>query len=318
MCSCRRTVSDGDRADFRCRRTDARRGKSERLFALLREENLPNLTRSAQLLRIDKHFEDLVLPDEPLRQVRRLCSFAAVRTAVWNEWGFERKVPYGRGITSLFYGASGTGKTLAAGIVANELGLPLYRVDLSQMISKYIGETQKNIGQIFDDAGNADCVLFFDEADALFARRSDAGDAQDRYANAETAYLLQRTEQYNGIILMATNLLQNFDEAFRRRIGFMIYFPLPDEGMRERLWQGIFPEDAPTVSLDYSLLARELSLSGAGIRNCAVNAAYLAASHDRKIDMKCVVEAARWEYQKQGTPFPTGLGGLYPAERSLL
>ena len=290
----------------------------EALFQVLREENAPALSQSAQLLSTNKRMEDLVLPEESLKQVRRLCDFARVRDTVWREWDFADKVPYGRGIAALFYGASGTGKTLAASIVANELGLELYRVDLSQLISKYIGETQKNIGQVFDGAANADCILFFDEADALFSRRSDASDAQDRYANAETAYLLQRTEQYDGIILMATNLLQNFDEAFRRRIGFMIHFPLPDAALREQLWRGIFPGKAPLEELDYGLLARELELSGAGIRSCAVSAASLAAAQQEKITMGCIVEAARMEYQKQGKPFPAHLAAAYPAGRRSL
>lgn len=194
-----------------------------------------------------------MLPPEQKRQLESLCAFARGRETVWKRWGFARTIPGGQGLTALFYGASGTGKTLAASVVANELGLPLYRVDLSQLISKYIGETQKNIGRIFDAAESADCILFFDEADALFSRRTEAADAQDRYANAEIAYLLQRTEQYDGIILLATNLLQNFDEAFRRRIGFMIRFPTPDEAMREALWRGIFPEEAPLSDIDYPL-----------------------------------------------------------------
>ncbi|MEG2500577.1 MAG: ATP-binding protein [Oscillospiraceae bacterium] len=290
-------------------------GKEQSLTSLLREENLLSLLHSAELLQIDKHMEDLVLPYEPKQQLCRLCDFVKVRSTVWKLWGFEGKIPYGRGTTALFYGASGTGKTLAAGIVANELGMPLYRVDLSQLISKYIGETQKNIGQIFDNAKNMDCILFFDEADALFASRGENSDAQDRYANAETAYLLQRTEQYDGIILLATNLLQNFDEAFRRRIDFMIHFPLPDAAMREQLWQGIFPKQAPTEQLDFTLLAQQLELSGAGIRNCALTAAYLAASQNRAIDMHSVVTAAQGEYQKTGKAFPTSLTVYIPPER---
>lgn len=287
-------------------------GGNTEIFPYLWQENLPALSRNAELLRIEKPLEELVLAEEAMEQVRRLCEFAKVRDTVWNEWGFGEKIPYGRGLTALFYGASGTGKTLAAGMVANELGLPLYRVDLSQLISKYIGETQKNISRIFDDAKNSDCILFFDEADALFARRGEASDAQDRYANAETAYLLQRTEQHEGIILMATNLLQNFDEAFRRRIDFMIHFSLPDVAMRERLWRGIFPENAPLDGIDFSALAENLELSGAGIRNCALGAAQLAAAQRGRIDMPRILEAARREYHKMGKPFPTRLSILFP------
>ncbi|MEG0616407.1 MAG: ATP-binding protein [Oscillospiraceae bacterium] len=290
-------------------------GKEQSLTGMLREENLLSLLHTAELLQTNKYMKDLVLPCEAKQQLERLCAFVRVRSTVWKQWGFDSKIPYGRGTTALFYGASGTGKTLAAGIVANELGMPLYRVDLSQLISKYIGETQKNIGQIFDNAKNMDCILFFDEADALFASRGENSDAQDRYANAETAYLLQRTEQYDGIILLATNLLQNFDEAFRRRIDCMIHFPLPDKAMREQLWQSIFPKEAPTKQLDFALLAQQLELSGAGIRNCALTAAYLAASQHTAIDMRSVVIAAQGEYQKLGKAFPTSLMAYIPPER---
>ncbi|MFR9189906.1 MAG: ATP-binding protein [Anaerotruncus massiliensis (ex Togo et al. 2019)] len=235
------------------RRPRAGRGPAE----ALRRENGQALNQSAQRIQNRKRMEDLVLPPEQKRQLESLCAFARGRETVWKRWG-SRHDPRRSGADRPLLRRGGTGKTLAASVVADELGLPLYRVDLSQLISKYIGETQKNIGRIFDAAENADCILFFDEADALFSRRTEAADAQDRYANAEIAYLLQRTEQYDGIILLATNLLQNFDEAFRQRIGFMIRFPTPDEAMREALWRGIFPE-APLYDIDYPLLARSWS-----------------------------------------------------------
>lgn len=151
------------------------------------------------------------------------------------EWGFGNKFSYGNGMSVLFYGAPGTSKTMAAQVMANRLGLPLLRVDLSQVTSKYIGETQKNIGKIFNEADKCECILLFDEADAIFAKRSDVSDAQDKYSNAETAYLLQRIEQYAGVSILATNLLQNFDDAFRRRISYMVHFPMPDEKLRFEL-----------------------------------------------------------------------------------
>ncbi len=281
----------------------------------LRSSNSRKFAGNAALFRTNKTMEDLILPPAQKRQILDICAFAKARYKVFRDWGFEKKIPYGRGISALFYGASGTGKTLAASVIANELGLRLYRVDLSQVISKYIGETQKNIGKIFDSAQNSGCILFFDEADALFSKRSDAGDSQDKYSNAEIAYLLQRTDQFDGVILMATNLFQNFDEAFRRRIGYMIYFPVPDERMRRLLWEHIFPEEAPKEELDYALLADHLELTGAGIRNAAVNAAYLAASQERTISMADVVEAARLEYTKQGKAFPQKLGMMFSSER---
>jgi SpoVK/Ycf46/Vps4 family AAA+-type ATPase len=173
-------------------------------------------------------------------------------------------------------------------------------VDLSQLISKYIGETQKNIGKVFDDAWQSGGILFFDEADALFSRRGDTSDSQDKYANAEVAYLLQRTEEHGGLCILATNLLQNFDEAFRRRISYMVHFPLPDTAQRKMIWERIFPKEAKTETLDTEFLARELELSGASIKNCAVHAAYLAASEGKAISMGMILDGAREEYAKQG------------------
>lgn len=290
------------------------RDMSEAFLAALREENSAALRAGAQKLVTGYRFEDLVVSPATQRQLREICAFARARATVYGEWGFGRKSASGRGVTALFYGASGTGKTMAAGVVANELGLDLYRVDLSQLISKYIGETQKNIGRIFDAARRGDCVLFFDEADALFARRTDAADAQDRYSNAEIAYLLQRTEQYDGIILLATNLLQNFDEAFRRRIGFMVHFTMPDQAQRLQLWQAAFPPQTPVEELDCDLLAEHLELSGAGIRSCAVQAACLAAAENGPVTMDRVLRAARREYAKEGKAFPPRLDVMYPQE----
>jgi len=302
----------------RCAAEDLLNGEvtAEERLAVLREVNSLSFAGSAELLETNKRLSDLVLPPVQQRQIEDICDFARARYKVFEDWGFAGKVPYGRGISALFYGASGTGKTLAASVIANELGLRLYRADISQLISKYVGETQKNIGRIFDSAQNSGCILFFDEADALFARRSDSGDSQDKYSNAEIAYLLQRTEQYDGIILMATNLLQNFDDAFRRRIGYIVYFPLPDETQRLRMWEGIFPDAAPKGDLDLGLLAASLELTGAGIRNTAVNAAYMAAAADEKITMAHIAEAARLEYGKQGKAFPQKLGMMFPSGRS--
>lgn len=304
-----------------CGRAQARRrcGQTDAAVFLqaLREENRTALRAGAQKLATGYRLADLVVAPAAERQLREICAFARVRTTVYRDWGFGAKSGAGRGLTALFYGASGTGKTMAAGVVANELGLDLYRVDLSQLISKYIGETQKNIGRIFDAAQRGDCVLFFDEADALFARRTDAADAQDRYANAEIAYLLQRTEQYDGIILMATNLLQNFDPAFRRRIDFLVHFTLPDEAQRLRLWQAAFPPQTPVESLDWELLAAQLELSGAGIRACAVHAASLAAAENAPVTMERLLRAARREYEKEGKAFPPRLDAMDPQERRI-
>ncbi|MBS6397845.1 MAG: ATP-binding protein [Clostridiales bacterium] len=228
------------------------------------------------------------------------------------QWGFSEKFSYGNGISILFYGAPGTGKTMAAQVLANALGMPLYRVDLSQLISKYIGETQKNIGRIFDEADKCDCILLFDEADAIFTKRSDVSDAQDRYSNAETAYLLQRIEQYAGVSILATNLLQNFDDAFRRRISYMVHFPMPDAGLRREMWESIFPARTPvSPEVDPLMLAQAFELSGASIKNAALHGALMAGAEGSQVRMAHILSGIRNEYGKQGKSFS-------PSQKELL
>ncbi len=243
---------------------------------------------------------DLILPNELTEQLKELCAFIKARDTVFRQWGFNEKIPWGRGISALFYGAPGTGKTMAAAALARETGLNLNRVDLSQIISKYIGETQKNMAKLFTQAEKSGDILFFDEADALFSKRTETADAQDKYSNAETAYLLQRMERHDGVCILATNLLQNLDEAFRRRIGYMLHFPMPDESLREKIWRGIFPANAPVGQLDYKLLAKHFELSGAAIKNTALHAAYLAAANGCEITMDYILRGAKNEYHKQG------------------
>ncbi len=286
-------------------------GDETAILQIIKDSCTANLGDNANKTVTNKRLCDVVLPASQHRQLNEICSFIKNKKTVYEQWNFNEKIPYGRGITMLFYGSSGTGKTLAATAMANELSLDLYRVDLSRLISKYIGETQKNIGKIFDDAQNSDCILFFDEADALFSKRSDGQDSQDKHSNAEIAYLLQRTEHYDGAIILATNLLQNFDEAFRRRIDYMIHFPLPDESLRQKLWEDIFPKEAPTEDINTGLLAKHIELSGAGIRNCAVNAALIAASEGSTITMARVIRAAEAEYQKQNKQFPVQVAAMY-------
>lgn len=287
---------------------------AQQLKAAIRAENATALSQNATLLMTNKTLEEVILPASQMAQLVAIRECVKNKEQVYRTWGFADKIAYGTGIAALFYGASGTGKTLAANALANELGLSLYRVDLSQLTSKYVGETQKNIGKIFDEAQNGDCVLFFDEADALFSRRTEGGDAQDKHVNAEIAYLLQRTESYDGVMILATNLLQNFDEAFRRRLHYMVHFPLPNLALRQTMWERIFPTKAPVQDVDFAFLASELEVSGAGIRNIALSAAYMAASAQRPIDMACCVQAARREYEKQGKAFPHRLDSIYPPE----
>ena len=246
-------------------------------------------------------WDELVLPPATRAQLEDLCNEARHHHRVLGDWGFESKLPLGRGLSVLFSGPPGTGKTLAAQVIASELGLDLYRVDLSQVVSKYIGETEKNLGQVFDDAEATHAVLFFDEADALFGKRSEVKDAHDRYANVEVGYLLQRMEDLDGTAILSTNFKQNLDDAFARRMRFVIEFPFPDEEQRRRLWQIIFPGRAPlSAELDFDYLAREVRLSGGHIRNIGLASAFYAAHEGGSIRMEHLLRATRREYQKLG------------------
>ncbi len=277
-------------------------------------ELIPSSGTRLQLLPATRTFAELKLPGAQYQKLQQICRMISAKEQVLEQWGFGQKFSYGNGISILFYGAPGTGKTMAAQVMANELGMPLYRVDLSQLISKYIGETQKNIGRIFEEADKCDCILLFDEADAIFTKRSDVSDAQDRYSNAETAYLLQRIEQYSGVSILATNLLQNFDDAFRRRISYMVHFPMPDAALRKELWESIFPKDTPIAGeVDALMLAQAFELSGASIKNAALHGALLAASEGVPVGMKHLLGGIENEYGKQGKNFSTSQRELLEA-----
>ncbi len=221
----------------------------------------------------------------------------AGRQKVYEEWGFGKKLSKGKGINALFSGPSGTGKTMAAEVLANHLKLDLYRVDLAGVVSKYIGETEKNLRKVFDAAEESGAILFFDEADALFGKRSEVKDSHDRYANIEVNYLLQRMEDYRGLAILATNKKSALDQAFLRRLRFLVDLPFPDIRNRKMIWQKVFPEEASVDEMEYDLLAR-MEISGGNIRNIALNAAFLAASESSPIGMSHVVPAARREYSK--------------------
>jgi SpoVK/Ycf46/Vps4 family AAA+-type ATPase len=236
----------------------------------------PRLGELAQHIPTVATWDDLVLPDKELQVLQTLAAQVRQRATVYEHWGFAAKSQRGLGISALFAGASGTGKTLAAEVIAQELHLDLYRIDLSATISKYIGETEKNLRQIFDAAETGGAVLLFDEADALFGKRSEVSDARDRYANMEVAYLLQRVEAYRGLAILTTNLKDSIDQAFLRRIRFIVSFPFPDASQRERIWQRSFPAETPTQNLNYKKLAK-LNVAGGNIHNIALNAAFLAA-----------------------------------------
>jgi len=220
---------------------------------------------------------------------------------VFDSWGFSAKGRRGLGVSALFSGESGTGKTLAAEVLAHELSLDLYRIDLSSIVSKYIGETEKQLKQLFDAAEEGGVLLLFDEADALFGKRSDVNDSHDRYANIEVSYLLQRMEAFQGLAILTTNLRSTMDKAFQRRLRFTVNFPFPDARQREAIWSRIFPASTPTRDLDVRKLS-QLNVAGGNIRNIALNAAFLAAEQKSPVGMEHLLQAAHLEGQKIDRP----------------
>ncbi|ARE41814.1 Cell division protein FtsH [Rhodovulum sp. P5] len=260
------------------------------------------LDRFATAIDCRHDWDDLVLPPRQMRLLRSIVQRARHARTVYDQWGFGEKLAPNRGVTALFSGPSGAGKTLSAGVVARDLGLPLYRVDLSATVSKYIGETEKQLEQIFSAAEAGNACLFFDECDALFGKRSEVSDAHDRYANIETSYLLQRLEIHRGIVFLASNYPQNIDEAFTRRIDLTVEFPMPDAGLRSALWQRLLPP-AAGAEIDADRLGRQFELSGGSIRNCLVTAAFLAAEDGaERIETRHCLMAVAQEYEKTGRP----------------
>jgi ATP-dependent 26S proteasome regulatory subunit len=260
-------------------------------------------------------WDDIVLPDDRLEQLREICNHVKYRERVYGQWGFDRKLSLGKGLSILFAGPSGTGKTMAADIIAGALGLDLYKIDLSIVVSKYIGETEKNLSRIFTEAETSNAILFFDEADALFGKRSEVKDAHDRYANIEIGYLLQRMEEHEGVVILATNFRKNMDEAFVRRLHFTVEFPFPNEEERRRIWEGVWPTDVPRdPGLDLEFLARRFQVAGGNIRNIALAAAFLAADDSGVVGMLHLLRAMQREYQKMGKVVSESEFGLHPAD----
>ncbi|MBW4671340.1 MAG: AAA family ATPase [Cyanomargarita calcarea GSE-NOS-MK-12-04C] len=279
------------------------------LWDACRVQARPRLDELAQRIEPAANWEDLVLPEAQKQILIDVAAHVRQRGKVYETWGFGGKSARGLGISALFAGASGTGKTLAAEVLANTLRLDLYRIDLSSVVSKYIGETEKNLRQVFDAAEQGGVILLFDEADALFGKRSEVKDARDRYANIEVSYLLQRMECYPGLAVLTTNLKSAIDTAFMRRIRFVVQFPFPDAVQRAEIWRQIFPSNTPTQGLDAVQLAR-LSVAGGNIRNIALNAAFLAADTGEAVQMKHLLRAAQSEYAKLEKPLTdTEVGG---------
>ncbi len=270
---------------------------SEDLWSACRAQTGWRMDELAQRIVPCYTWEDIVLPEDVFRQLQEIASQVANRFQVYETWGFGAKLTRGRGISSLFSGPSGTGKTMAAEILAEHLKLDLYRIDLAGVVSKYIGETEKNLKKVFDAAEQSGAILFFDEADALFGKRTEVKDSHDRYANIEVNYLLQRMEDYRGLAILATNRKSILDWAFLRRLRFLVDFPLPHATIRRLIWKKVFPSRAQVDELDYEDLAR-LEIPGGNIRNIALNAAFLAASEGVPIGIAHVMHAARREYVK--------------------
>ena len=259
------------------------------------------LLRLATRVELTFGWDDLVLPAQVGTQLREICSQVRRKEHVYYDWGFASRLGAARGIAVLFAGPSGTGKTMSAGVIARELGLLLYRIDLATVVSKYIGETEKNLARIFEEAEDSNAILFFDEADALFGKRSEVKDAHDRYANLEIAYLLQRMETYSGIAILASNLLSNIDEAFARRMSHIVEFPFPDVALRQQLWRQCLPAEAPlNADVNFAALANQFHVTGGNIRNITLAAAFVASEQGCVIGMDHLIRATARELVKIG------------------
>lgn len=298
----RRTIKDALwNAEMNRKAKSAERIEAKDIKNAVKQQTANELGRCAKLIPAVYTWDSLVLPKEQIYTLTMICNQVKYRNVVGEEWGFYDKTAYGRGVCALFYGAPGTGKTMAVQVIANELGLNLYRIDLSQLISKYIGETEKNISRVFKRAKGMNAILFFDEADSIFAKRLDVKDHMDRSANAQTAHLLQEIENYDGLSILATNLVSNIDDAFKRRIWFMVKFPYPTEEIRLSLWQTILPAKIPCEEeLDLAFFAEKFELSGSSIKEILTTAAFIAASGKRMLKNRDIVEAIKINYSKYG------------------
>ena len=271
------------------------------LEAACRAESNSRLLGFARKVESAYSWDDLVLPEAHKSQLGEIIDHIRNHESVYTEWGFSRKHALGKGVNMLFSGPSGTGKTMAAGIISSALGLDCYKIDLSTVVSKYIGETEKNLNRIFAEAETSNAVLFFDEADALFGKRTEVKDSHDRYANIEVNYLLQKMEEHEGVVILATNLSKNMDDSFMRRVHFSVVFPFPEHEERLAVWQRVFPSEAPVEKdIDREFLARKLKITGGNIKNIAVGAAFLAKREHGGITMRHVVLSAKRELQKMG------------------
>ncbi|HWQ72574.1 MAG TPA: ATP-binding protein [Desulfitobacteriaceae bacterium] len=257
-------------------------------------------------------WDDLVLPQYQKSMLLTACNQVRYKYNVYQKWGFQDKMSYGKGVSMVFTGPSGTGKTMAAQVVSNELGLDIYKIELATVVSKYVGETEKNLNEIFGRATKSQVILFFDEADVLFSKRTEVKDSNDKYSNMEAAFLLQKMEEYDGVTILATNYIQNFDEAFKRRLKFIIDFPFPNQEQRREIWRKVFPQKLPQGELDYDYLTSKFELSGSNIKNIALHSAFLAAADgSESVEMKHIMAAIRNEFAKGGKIFTKEDAGEY-------
>ncbi len=278
----------------------------------LRQINQVNFSHLATYVRTVYTWEDLTIDPKEMGVLRTACDRYRMRNRIGDKWGLKKKNAYGNGVSILLYGPPGTGKTMAAQVIARELSLPLYRVDVSQIFSKYIGETEKNLRAVFEAASKANVILFFDEADALFSKRTEISQSNDKYSNSETAYLLQKIEEYDGLTILATNYYNNFDSAFVRRITYSAHMDRPGEDARYELWTSILPPETEIrKDIDFHFLARQFELSGSNIKAILYSAAYMAGAEEKPVGPEHIVRAIQYEFQKTGRLIDRGEFGMY-------
>lgn len=274
---------------------------SQMISSCVYNQMTENLSEKATLIKKKHTWDELILNPDEKAIIKRACDQMRYRRVVYEKWKMGNRILYGTGLSMLFAGPSGTGKTMAAQVVAHELGLEIYKVDLSRVISKYIGESEKNLGEIFDSAKKSNVILLFDETDSIFAKRTEVKDSHDRNANLETSYLLQKMEEHTGITILTTNFLENIDKAFFRRINYVVHFAFPNAVSRKEIWQKMFTKEVPIAKdVDFNFIARQFELSGGSIKNACLTAAFMAASENTDITMKHMIKSIEYEIKKQG------------------
>ena len=288
-------------AKLECKYNHKDRIDSKMLSRCAHHQTIGNLSDKAVLIKKKHTWDDIVLPPQQKELLVRACNQIKYKHIVYDKWGMSKRILYGRGLSMLFTGPPGTGKTMAAQVVASDLDLEVYRVDLSKVISKYIGESEKNLSEVFESAKKSNAVLLFDETDALFGKRTEVKDSHDKHANVETSYLLQKMEEYSGITIMTTNFIENIDKAFFRRINYVVHFNLPDFDLRLKIWKKMFPKKTPiSDDVNFEYLAKNFEIAGGSIKNIVLTSSFMAASESDKVEMKHIIKSIEYELKKQG------------------